>query len=45
MPKWVWWIVLILIVVWVLSNPAGAGNDVHDWVNDVIRFFWHLANG
>jgi hypothetical protein len=45
MPKWVWWIVLILVIVWIVSNPTGAGNDVHTWVNDIISFFRHLANG
>jgi hypothetical protein len=45
MPKWVWWIVLILVIVWIVSNPTGAGNDVHTWVNDIISFFTHLADG
>jgi len=45
MPKWVWWIVLILVIVWIVSNPTGAGSDVHYWANDIISFFRHLANG
>jgi hypothetical protein len=45
MPKWFWWIVLIIVIVWIVSNPAGAGNDVHTWANDIISFFRHLAEG
>ena len=43
--KLIGWIVGILIVIWIVSNPTGAGNDVHGWINDVTAFFGHLANG
>ena len=39
------WAAVILIVVWVLSNPAGAGNTVHSWVTGTVSFFQHLASG
>jgi len=40
-----WWIIGILIIVWILSNPVRAGVDVHNWINDIITFFEALANG
>jgi hypothetical protein len=44
-PKILGWIVIILIVVWILSNPAGAGSTVHGWITGIISFFQHLAGG
>jgi hypothetical protein len=43
--KIIGWVVVILIVIWVVSNPGAAGNSVHDWIADIISFFQHLANG
>lgn len=43
--KIIGWIVIILIVVWVLSNPAAAGSTVHGWITGIISFFQHLAGG
>lgn len=43
--KIIGWIVIILIVVWILSNPAGAGSTVHSWITGIISFFQHLASG
>ena len=37
--------VVVLIVVWVVSTPAGAGTDVHNWVSAILDFFSHLAKG
>ena len=37
------WIVAILLVVWIVSNPAAAGNTLHSWVTGIITFFQHLA--
>ena len=39
------WIVGILIIVWIVTNPAAAGNDVHAWISDIVSFFSHLASG
>jgi hypothetical protein len=36
-------IVTVLVLVWIISNPAGAGNMVHDWIAGIITFFAHLA--
>jgi hypothetical protein len=36
-------IVAILIIVWIVSNPASAGNTVHSWITGVLTFFHHLA--
>jgi hypothetical protein len=43
--KIIGWIAGILVIVWIVSNPAGAGNDVHTWINDIVSFFSHLTNG
>jgi hypothetical protein len=39
------WVVGILVVVWIVSTPAGAGNDVHSWISGILSFFQHLAQG
>lgn len=36
-------IVAVLIIVWIVSDPASAGNTVHSWIAGVITFFRHLA--
>jgi hypothetical protein len=36
-------IVAILIIVWIVSNPADAGNTVHGWIDGILTFFHHLA--
>jgi hypothetical protein len=43
--KIVGWIVGILIIVWIISDPAGTGAEVHGWIGDVISFFTNLAHG
>lgn len=39
------WSIIILIVVWIFSNPAGAGSDVHKWAGDLVGFFTHVSKG
>ncbi len=39
------WAIVILIVIWVISNPSRAGSDVHTWATDIVSFFSHLASG
>jgi hypothetical protein len=36
-------IVAVLIIVWIVSNPAAAGDIVHGWISGLITFFHHLA--
>jgi hypothetical protein len=36
-------IVTILVLVWIISNPAGAGDAVHSWIFGIIDFFRHLT--
>ncbi len=36
-------IVAIVIVVWIVSNPASAGDTVHGWISGLVTFFHHLA--
>ncbi len=35
--------VAVLAIVWIVSDPASAGNTVHSWITGVITFFHHLA--
>jgi L-asparagine transporter-like permease len=39
------WALIILIVIWVISNPTAAGSQVHSWITDISNFFTHLARG
>jgi hypothetical protein len=36
-------IVGVLIIVWIVSNPAAAGDTVHSWITGLFTFFRHLA--
>src|SRR5271165_3992643 len=36
-------IVAIGIIVWIVSNPAAAGDTVHSWITGIVTFFHHLA--
>jgi len=38
-------IVVIIIVIWVLSDPAAAGDDVHNWTASLIAFATHAGKG
>jgi len=39
------WIVVVVIVVFIISNPAEAGNLVNEWIHAIITFFTQLAGG
>lgn len=39
------WAAVALIVVWIISDPAKAGADVHNWIANLVTFFTSLANG
>lgn len=36
-------IVGVLVIVWIVSNPAVAGDTVHSWITGLFTFFRHLA--
>jgi hypothetical protein len=36
-------IITILIIVWIVSNPATAGNDAHGWIAGIFTFFQHVS--
>ena len=36
-------VVAILIIVWIVSNPAAAGDTVHGWIVGLFTFFRHLS--
>jgi hypothetical protein len=38
MPRWLLWIIAIIFVIWVFSNPAQAGHDVRDWIGSLFSF-------
>ena len=38
-------IVCLLVVVWIVTTPVAAGNDVHGWVSGILEFFTHLSSG
>jgi hypothetical protein len=40
-----WTAAVILIAVWIVSQPDVAGNTIHAWIQDAITFFQHLAKG
>lgn len=44
-PRWISIIILILVIIWILSDPSTAGSDVHRWVNDIFTFFSHTTKG
>lgn len=40
MPKtWIGWLILIVIVLWILHNPAHAGTTVSNAAHNVATFF------
>ena len=43
--KIVGWIVVILIIAWIISDPARAGTDWHIWATSMGSFFSHLTGG
>lgn len=36
-------IIAVLVIVWIVSNPAVAGDTVHGWITGIFTFFRHLA--
>ena len=36
-------LVAVLIIVWIVANPAAAGDTVHSWITGILTFFRHLA--
>jgi hypothetical protein len=36
--------VALLIIIWIVSDPSGAGNTVHSWITGIITFFKHIAS-
>jgi len=41
--KVVGWIIVILLIVWIITDPARAGIDWHIWATNLGIFFSHLA--
>ena len=37
------YIVALLIIVWIVANPASAGDTVHTWITGVFTFLRHLS--
>ncbi len=36
-------IAAIVVIVWIVANPAAAGNSVHSWLDGIITFVRHVA--
>jgi hypothetical protein len=36
-------IVALLIIVWIVADPASAGNTVHGWITGILTFLRHIA--
>jgi hypothetical protein len=44
MPRWVWGLIIILvIIIWIDPNPAGAGAAVGNAIDSMITFFRSLG--
>jgi hypothetical protein len=39
------WIIIVIIVVFIITNPYEAGSLVRDWIDAIITFFSSLAGG
>lgn len=40
--KVVSWTVIILLAIWLVSDPSGAASDLNGWVTGISEFFRHL---
>lgn len=38
-------LVVVVILVWIFNDPAGAAHSVRSWVDAIATFFTNLANG
>jgi hypothetical protein len=38
------WLIVIMIAVWVVTNPVGAGHAIHQWVSSIFAFFSALTS-
>lgn len=38
MKKFLPWATLVIALIWIVHNPAHAGNDIHRLVTDIITF-------
>ena len=36
-------LVALFIIVWIVANPANAGDTVHAWINGIITFLKHIG--
>jgi hypothetical protein len=32
------WLLVLIIIIWVFSNPAAAGHDIKTWIDNTITF-------
>lgn len=42
--KIIGWVIIILIVFYVLSNPHHAAGEVHGWLTGILAYFQGLAS-
>ena len=36
-------LVALFIIIWIVANPASAGDTVHAWITGVITFLRHIG--
>jgi len=36
-------LIVVLIVVWIISQPAHAGDTIHGWIGAIGTFFRHVS--
>ncbi len=36
-------LVALFIIVWIVANPASAGDTVHAWITGIITFLRHIG--
>lgn len=41
--SWLWWVVVIVIVLYVLNNPAQAAGNIRGWFEAGATFFESLV--
>jgi hypothetical protein len=44
MPRWLFWLLVIIAVFWIATDPAGSAITVRGWFNALFLFLHTLAH-
>jgi hypothetical protein len=45
MPRWAWGLIIVLIlIIWIIPNPAGAGTTVGNAFDAIVTFFRSIGS-